>query len=173
MAKDKCPSCDGEKDTRANQCSQCHMKYNPPRLGTSRWTLHSTGYYTRFVDGRRMYLHGYKVEQYLGRILEKGECVHHIDGDRNNNDASNLEWCTRSENMIHAHKNGLTNPSSLFTSGDSRRSDKSKLSNDEVAKIRARFDNGEKASSIWRDFKKVNYSNLRRCCKRESFRSII
>ena len=33
--------------------------------------------------------------------------VNHIDGDRKNNKASNLEWCTASENEIHAHKMGL------------------------------------------------------------------
>ena len=33
--------------------------------------------------------------------------VNHIDGDKLNNDISNLEWCTKSENTLHAFKNGL------------------------------------------------------------------
>lgn len=33
--------------------------------------------------------------------------VNHIDGNRENNNLSNLEWCTRSENMIHACCTGL------------------------------------------------------------------
>lgn len=34
-------------------------------------------------------------------------CVNHLDGDKFNNDADNLEWCTASENNTHALKEGL------------------------------------------------------------------
>lgn len=37
----------------------------------------------------------------------EGYTVNHKDGNRLNNDASNLEWCTIKENLQHAHRTGL------------------------------------------------------------------
>lgn len=33
--------------------------------------------------------------------------INHIDGNKLNNNLSNLEWCTASENMKHAHRIGI------------------------------------------------------------------
>jgi hypothetical protein len=35
--------------------------------------------------------------------------INHIDGNKKNNNTSNLEWCTGSENILHAFKIGLIN----------------------------------------------------------------
>jgi len=35
------------------------------------------------------------------------DCINHLNGDRNNNNVSNLEWCDHKENNNHAFDTGL------------------------------------------------------------------
>jgi hypothetical protein len=43
--------------------------------------------------------HRVVAEQMLGRPLKRNEIVHHIDGNKHNNDPSNLQVMTQSEHM--------------------------------------------------------------------------
>ena len=58
--------------------------------------LNEKGYLFRCVNGKRIYLHRFIVECYIGRKLKKNEIVHHIDGNVLNNNIMNLEVMTQS-----------------------------------------------------------------------------
>lgn len=52
---------------------------------------------------KRYYVHRLVAAAFLSNYENKEE-VNHIDGNRNNNTLSNLEWVTRSENHFHRYK---------------------------------------------------------------------
>lgn len=55
------------------------------------------------------YVHRLVAIAFLDNPLNK-ETVNHIDGDKSNNNLSNLEWSTYAENNEHGRKNGLLKP---------------------------------------------------------------
>lgn len=58
--------------------------------------------------------HSYKVHKFVTfafyGVRPEGLEVNHQDGIKINTNIDNLEYCTRSQNMIHAFKNGLEEP---------------------------------------------------------------
>jgi hypothetical protein len=68
------------------------------------------GYYTvalwHDMKHKKMYIHRLVAMTYLENNNNLAY-VNHIDGDKLNNNITNLEWCSASDNNRHAHKLGL------------------------------------------------------------------
>ena len=70
------------------------------------------GYYYVCLHEKPLKLHVSKAvhrlvaEAFIENPYNKPQ-VNHIDGNKLNNDISNLEWVTARENTLHAHRNGL------------------------------------------------------------------
>lgn len=94
------------------------------RVGSSRIKTHR-GYILVYCPAHpnakskgHIYEHRYVVELYLGRYLEKNEFVHHIDGNKSNNNIENLDivlngphvsnhYSDRDERVKEIQKNNL------------------------------------------------------------------
>lgn len=78
--------------------------------------------------------------------------VNHIDGIKNNNHYSNLEWCTKGENNSHAHRTGLMNKQGEHCNF-------SVLRSEEVTAILKALENGEKGRDLAKQYN-VSESNI-------------
>ncbi len=61
-----------------------------------------------FKDGacKHAYIHRLVAEAFINNPDNLKE-VNHKDCDKTNNSVSNLEWCSRKQNLEHSYKNGL------------------------------------------------------------------
>lgn len=84
---------------------------------------------------RTKLVHRLVAKAFVSNKYEKPE-VNHIDGDRFNNNANNLEWCTSSENQIHAFENNLQSGNNGESNGQS------KLTESDVREIRSIYSEG-------------------------------
>jgi len=91
----------------------------------------------------------YRVSRLVAKSFipnpDKKPCVNHINAIKDDNRVENLEWCTRSENEKHAFKLGIK---SQWGENNSA----SKLSMEDVAKIKELLHKGVKGVSIARLF---------------------
>ncbi|MBZ9633045.1 NUMOD4 domain-containing protein [Clostridium sp. FP1] len=88
-----------------------------------------------------VYIHKLVAQYFTDNSYSKVQ-VNHLDGNKQNNLLNNLEWCSPSENIRHAHKNGLSNPVRGEQVGTS------KLTKEEAAEIKAMKNKGISQKSI-------------------------
>jgi len=93
-------------------------------------------------DGRKQYysVHRLVAEAFIPNPDNKPQ-VNHIDGNKQNNVYTNLEWATPSENILHSFRTGL-NPCS------GEKNVNAKLNPDIIAKIRSEYIKGQRGSGL-------------------------
>src|SRR3990167_5369370 len=88
-------------ETQRKTWAKREGKRKPPPLGST--FINKAGYVqVKMVSGPFLWIleHHLIVEQSLGRALRKDEVVHHIDGQKTNNNLTNLFLCTRKQHML-------------------------------------------------------------------------
>lgn len=94
------------------QVSNCgrvrSFKYKMPRI--MKLAVLKVGYPSVHLQlggkSKLMYIHRLVAQAFVDNPEGKPQ-INHINGDKTDNHAENLEWCTRSENMRHAVAMGL------------------------------------------------------------------
>lgn len=113
---------------------------------------------------RRFYVHQLVMRTFVGDKPFLKANINHIDGDKNNNSISNLEYCTYKENHAHAIQNGLRNP---VGEGNGR----AKLTKEKVIVMRHLYDIGNPSNTIARLFG-IGYTQSTRVCKRVQWKHV-
>lgn len=97
-----------ENDFKISSCGKLYSKRTNRILKTY---INSGGYEvvaTKISGTNKLFrIHRLVAEAFIPNFDSKPQ-VNHIDGNKKNNDVSNLEWVTNQENCIHSVKIGLT-----------------------------------------------------------------
>lgn len=89
----------------ASKCGKIlSTAYNKRRL-LSQW-VNANGYLESKLGRKHLSVHRAVALTYINNPSSLSD-VNHIDGDKLNNRLSNLEWCSRADNIYHSLRTGL------------------------------------------------------------------
>lgn len=109
-------------------------QYKNSRWGYMQVTLHQQG------SNKTYRVHCLVAIAFLGDRPVRLD-INHVDGDKTNNRFDNLEYCTRSQNIIHALDHGLSRKR-----GEDHHS--AKLTADQISAIRTASESGQSGKSL-------------------------
>ena len=131
----------------------------------------SKGYLCVRLDGKTKLVHRLIAMTLIPNKNNK-PTVNHIDGDKTNNHINNLEWCTYSENHLHAFKTGLNKNSEKQRQAAQLQGFASrKFTNDIINKIRNLFDNGMTQTAIAKKFE-TSQANIHNIVKFKTYSEV-
>jgi hypothetical protein len=84
------------------------------------------------------YVHRLVAEAFIANMNDYPQ-VNHIDCDKTNNRMYNLEWCTNSQNHIHAAKNGLNKLHLHRVAYSGEENGRSLLTKEQVLEIKQKY----------------------------------
>lgn len=120
------------------------------------------------VGGKKYlaFLHKLIAEAFIPNPDNKPH-VNHIDGNKKNNELSNLEWCTLKENSKHAYDTGLNR---CLKKGEEHY--KSKLNADIVREIRRLYATGMYSQKKLSEMYKIHQTNVGFIVRMETWKDV-
>lgn len=93
--------------------SKCGKVYSLKTNKLRKFNINNKGYKMLSIKDRTNKIYkNISVHRFMAMTFLKNEnnykVVNHKDGDKNNNNISNLEWCTQKENINHSWANGMS-----------------------------------------------------------------
>lgn len=107
------------------------------------------------VNGVKYDEHRYIMEQHLGRKLKRDEVVHHKDGNKRNNDLSNLEVMSLSEHAREHNKNRIVSEETrekFSKASYGRKSTSRKFNDAQIEQIKTLHNDGVSNRKIAKQF---------------------
>ena len=164
--------------------TKCGRVYSHPKpFGTHQMTqgaylniaTKDNGYKTVGLVGKSFYVHRLVASAYIPNPQNK-PTVNHIDGNKANNDVSNLEWATYSENEQHAWRTGLKVTTQKQRDGASKarkvfNTKRRTLSNDDIHRIRKLHSEGHSTVKLGKEYG-MAYQAIQNIVKRLTYREV-